>query len=90
MENFILRLEGPVLIATRNLEIGSFVHSFVKYLIVHSNFSHFFQWPQRDWIFFNNGTNSVMMHICALRHHADARSLAPGSCPLTVPFPAFR
>jgi hypothetical protein len=90
VENFILRLEVSVLTATRKLETGSFVHSFVKYLTVLLNFSFFFHWPERDWIFLNNCTNSVVMHICVLRHHAAARSLVSVSCPPTLPFPACR
>jgi hypothetical protein len=62
MENFVHRLEDSVMTATRKLETGSFVHSFVTYLILHLNFSIFFQWPERDWIFINAGTNSVVMH----------------------------
>jgi hypothetical protein len=90
VENFILRLEGSVLTVNRKLEAGSFLHSFITYLIVNLNFSFFFQWPERDWIFFNTGSNSVVMHICALRHHADARSLASVSCPTTLPLRAYQ
>jgi len=42
VENLILRLEVSVLTVTRKLETGSFLHSFVTYLIVHINFSSFF------------------------------------------------
>jgi hypothetical protein len=41
VDNFILRLEGSVLTVTRKLETGSFLHSFITYLIVNINFSFF-------------------------------------------------
>ena len=69
-----------------------FFPSFIRYIshCSYKFFLFFFQWPECDWIFFNTGSNSVVTHICALRHHANARSLASVSCPPTLPLRAYR